>query len=42
MSYTLFEELIQTSSTWQVDLSDAERVKTPNFRGFTRLPLGIN
>jgi cytochrome P450 len=41
MSQFLFEELLPASSRWQVDLSGASRVTTPNFRGFTRLPLTI-
>ena len=41
MSQFLFEELLPASSRWQVDLSGAARVTTPNFRGFTRLPLTI-
>lgn len=41
MAYTLFEELVKTSDTWEIDLDDAERVTTPNFRGFARLPLAI-
>jgi cytochrome P450 len=41
MSQFLFEELLPASSRWQVDLSGSSRVTTPNFRGFTRLPLTI-
>jgi cytochrome P450 len=41
MSQFLFEELLPLSSGWQVDLSGAARVTTPNFRGFTQLPLTI-
>ena len=41
MAQFLFEELLPISSRWQVDLSGAARVTTPNFRGFTRLPLTI-
>jgi hypothetical protein len=41
MSYTLFEEVLKISDTWEVDLANAERVTTPNFRGFARLPLTI-
>lgn len=41
MAYTIFEELLVASDMWQVDFSDAERVKTPNFRGFSKLPLTI-
>lgn len=41
MSYTLFDELLAASSCWEVDFDDTERVRTPNFRGFTRLPLTL-
>lgn len=41
MSYILFEELLAASTDWQVDLDRAERVRTPNFRGFTRLPVAL-
>jgi cytochrome P450 len=41
MSYTIFEELLAVSDRWQVDLKKSERVTTPNFRGFSRLPLSI-
>ena len=41
MSQFLFEELLPISSRWEVDLSGAVRVTTPNFRGFTRLPLTL-
>jgi hypothetical protein len=41
MSYTLFEEVLKISDTWEIDLANAERVTTPNFRGFARLPLTI-
>ena len=41
MAQFLFEELLPVSSRWQVDLGSAVRVTTPNFRGFTRLPLTI-
>jgi cytochrome P450 len=42
MSYTLFEELIRAADQWEVDLEHAERVFTPNFRGFHKLPLTID
>jgi hypothetical protein len=42
MSYTLFEEVLRVSTEWQVNLSEAQRVRTPNFRGFTRLPLTLD
>jgi hypothetical protein len=41
MSQFLFEELLPVSTRWEIDLSGAARVTTPNFRGFTRLPLTI-
>ncbi len=41
MTHTLFEEMLAVSDTWAVDLGGAERVHTPNFRGFARLPLTI-
>ena len=41
MAQFLFEELLPASRRWEIDLSGAARVTTPNFRGFTRLPLTI-
>jgi cytochrome P450 len=41
MSYIIFEELLAASDTWQIDLDHSVRVKTPNFRGFSKLPLSI-
>lgn len=41
MAYTLFTELLNASSVWEIDLKNAARVMTPNFRGFSRLPLTI-
>lgn len=41
MSYSLFEELIKVADKWEIDLEDSERVLTPNFRGFHKLPLTI-
>ncbi|MCL4247904.1 MAG: cytochrome P450 [Anaerolineae bacterium] len=41
MAYTLFEELLGVSENWQIDLAQATRVTTPNFRGFSRLPLRL-
>lgn len=41
MAYTLFEEVLKASDVWEVDLDHAERVLTPNFRGFARLPLTV-
>ena len=41
MAHVTFEELLAVSRRWQVDLTNAKRVTTPNFRGFARLPLTI-
>lgn len=41
MTRIAFEELITVSDRWDVDLATAERVRTPNFRGFSRLPVTI-
>lgn len=41
MAQFLFEELLPISSRWEIDLSGAARVTTPNFRGFTHLPLTL-
>ena len=41
MAQVIFEELLAVSRCWEVDLGDAQRVTTPNFRGFARLPLTI-
>lgn len=41
MSYTIFAELLAVSKAWQVDLAHSKRVATPNFRGFSKLPLSI-
>ena len=41
MSYTIFDALLKVSHSWQVDMTGSERVKTPNFRGFSKLPLSI-
>ncbi len=41
MAQFLFEELLSVSARWEIDLSQAARVTTPNFRGFTRLPLTL-
>jgi cytochrome P450 len=42
MAQFIFEELLAVSEQWVVDLDKAERVTTPNFRGFWQLPLTIN
>jgi cytochrome P450 len=41
MTQTIFTELIQVSERWDPNLNDAERVTTPNFRGFAKLPLDL-
>lgn len=41
MAYTLFGELIAAAEKWEIDLAHSERVLTPNFRGFHKLPLTI-
>jgi cytochrome P450 len=41
MAVFLFEELVKVQKRWEVDLNDAARVTTPNFRGFVRLPLTL-
>lgn len=41
MAQLVFTELVEASSRWETDLSGARRVRTPNFRGFSRLPLCI-
>jgi cytochrome P450 len=41
MTQILFEELMKVCERWDVDLDSSARVTTPNFRGFTRLPLSL-
>ncbi len=41
MTYTLFDQIFAASDVWDVDMTGAERVHTPNFRGFSRLPLQV-
>lgn len=41
MARLLFEKLLAASRVWEVDLEKACRVTTPNFRGFSVLPLRI-
>jgi cytochrome P450 len=41
MTYILFEEILKASDCWEVDFDGSARVTTPNFRGFSRLPLTI-
>jgi cytochrome P450 len=41
MTYILFEEMLKASDQWVVNLDSAVRVTTPNFRGFSCLPLTI-
>ncbi len=39
MGRILFEELLARSKAWEVDLAGGVRVTTPNFRGFSVLPV---
>src|SRR5689334_20963055 len=41
MTQTIFDELLAVSDIWETDLTQSARVLTPNFRGFSRLPLTI-
>jgi cytochrome P450 len=41
MTQILFEELLKVSERWEINLDSSARVTTPNFRGFTRLPLSL-
>jgi cytochrome P450 len=41
MTRTIFEEMLAVSDVWHTDLAHASRVLTPNFRGFSYLPLRI-
>lgn len=41
MANALFRALVGASRAWEVDLDRARRVTTPNFRGFSELPLRI-
>jgi cytochrome P450 len=41
MTHTIFETLIKVSHVWDVELDGAIRVTTPNFRGFSKLPLRL-
>lgn len=41
MSQLIFEALLDASDKWEIDLASSERVTTPNFRGFWRLPLRV-
>jgi len=41
MSYAIFEHMLDVSQRWEVDLENAKRVETPNFRGFSKLPILI-
>ena len=42
MSQLIFAALLEASETWEIDLDSSQRVTTPNFRGFWRLPLRIS
>jgi hypothetical protein len=41
MAQLIFAELVTAADCWEVDLKAAERVRTPNFRGFAKLPMCI-
>jgi len=41
MTNTLFATLVAASTAWEVDRQNAARVTTPNFRGFSRLPIRL-
>lgn len=41
MTQFLFEEFLAVSDGWEIDMEQAARVTTPNFRGFTRLPVTL-
>jgi cytochrome P450 len=42
MAYVIFEELLAVSGRpWEIDLARSKRVTTPNFRGFSVLPVRI-
>src|SRR5579859_5175147 len=41
MTNTLMSALVAVSTAWEVDRQNAVRVTTPNFRGFSRLPIRI-
>lgn len=41
MTQSLFAKLLAASRSWEVDFSGARRVETPNFRGFSKLPLQL-
>lgn len=42
MSQLIFAALLDASDVWEIELASSERVTTPNFRGFWRLPLRIS
>jgi cytochrome P450 len=43
MAYVIFEELLAVCGRpWEIDLARSRRVTTPNFRGFSVLPVKIN
>jgi cytochrome P450 len=39
MTQALFHELVNVSERWEIDRARSRRVTTPNFRGFSALPL---
>ncbi len=41
MAQLIFAELLPRAERWEVGMGKAERVRTPNFRGFAKMPLSI-
>ncbi len=41
MAQSLFAKLLEVSERWEANLDDAVRVRMPNFRGFSVLPLRL-
>ncbi|MDX2160291.1 MAG: cytochrome P450 [bacterium] len=41
MTQTLFREMLAVSECWDIDKANSKRVTTPNFRGFSALPLTL-
>ena len=41
MAQAIFGAVLPLAERWEVDSSRAERVRTPNFRGFSKMPLSI-
>ncbi len=42
MAQLIFSAMLDAATRWEVVLDQAERVRTPNFRGFSKLPLTIS